>query len=592
MKKQKKSYFKYILCCLSMQFSSAPIHTFFMIIVILLEAIGLTARTIVNENLFDVIIEASEGKVLFTQCLLPIAIMALVTLGQQAINGFKFWYWPVIGDKIAGINKSRLFKKIQKIDPENFEKQEFLDDLNKAKQGIWPLSAVALNVINVICFDGVYALTLGYYLFSMCPILIVTLIVAFVPALVAQNVRLKLFAKLEEESAPIRRENDYYYKAVCDKEYFKETRVLGAFNYFSNLFEKTLSLLIHKQWKTEKKTAIIDAGLNMLSFVGMGVSVLLLFFTTMQGEISIAAFAAIFTSIKTIFDVMDSMMRWDITNISNDIGKVINYIDILDYAENEGCEGSKSGNKYVRASNVMFKYPTSKMYAVDNISLELKEGETIAIVGENGSGKSTLVKLLTGIYKPCEGSITIDDLDTKKYKIDSVRQGISGVFQNFQRYKFNLLDNISISEPGIIDGKECKVNRTINEIGFDINGSIDLNTVLSPEFGGVDLSGGQWQSVAIARGIYRECDFIVLDEPTAAIDPIEEDRIFSQFKNIVNGKNAIIVTHRLGSVRMVDKIVVLDKGKIVDVGTHDDLISRNGKYAELWKSQAEWYDRE
>lgn len=592
MKKQNKSYLKYMLRAVSIQFRSTPFHMVFMILIIMVEAIGLTARTIVNEKLFDTIIRASQGTRSFVECLLPIVIMAMVTLGQQAMNGLKFWYWPVIGDKTAGISKKHLFEKLQRVDAVNFENSEFLDDLNKAKQGIWPLSSVALNVVNVLSFNGIYAISLGIYLFSVCPILIVMLILAFIPALVAQMVRLKLYAKLEEESAPIRRENDYYYKAICDREYFKETRVLGAFKYFSRCFSNSLEILVKKQWKTEKKTTLIDACLNVLSFLGMGISVLLLFFATMNGNVPVAAFAAIFTSLKTIFDVMDAMMKWDITGIGNDMGKVVNYIDIMDYTESNGIKGTKSEIKSVIADRITFKYPGINALAIDNVSLDISDGETIAIVGENGSGKSTLVKLLTGIYKPDRGDVVIDGLNTKNYDAESIRKGISGVFQSFQKYKLSLKDNVSISDLDISDNIDDRISQKIEEIGFDLDDRFEYDTILSPEFGGIDLSGGQWQRIAIARGVYRNHDFIVLDEPTAAIDPIEEDRVFTQFKDIVKGKNAIVVTHRLGSVRLVDRIVVMDKGQIVDFGTHEQLIAKGRKYSELWKAQAAWYKRE
>ena len=590
MKKQKKSYLKYLLRAVSIQFKSTPVHMIIMMLIISLEAIGLTARTIVNENLFDAIIGASLGKISFFQCLFPIVIMAVVTLGQQAMNGIKFWYWPVIVDKTAGINNKLLFKKLQNVEAINFENTEFLDDLNKAKQGIEPLSSVALNVVNVLCFDGIYALSLGWYLFSVCPVLIITLFLAFIPALVSQMVRMKYYEKLESESAPIRRENEYYYKAVCDKEFFKETRVLGAFRYFSKCFSESLEILAKKQWKTEKKTTLIDMSLNSVTFLGMGLSVLVLFMETMRGTVPIAVFAAVFTSLKTIFDVMDAMMRWDITGISNDIGKVTNYIDIMDYKESGGVKGTKSDTKSVVADSVVFRYPLADKDAIQNVSLCIQNGETLAIVGENGSGKSTLIKLLTGIYKPDSGNVIVDGLNTKEYDMASVRKGISGVLQNFQKYKMSLLDNIILSDPYVSDGLGDRVNCTITDIGFDLK--VNYDTLLSPEFGGLDLSGGEWQRIAIARGIYRMHDFIVLDEPTAAIDPIEEDRVFNQFKEIVKGKNAIVVTHRLGSVRLVDKIIVMDNGKIVDMGTHEELIAKEGKYAELWKAQAKWYERE
>lgn len=590
---KNKSYCTYLFRILKIQFCTVPYHTFFILIIILFEAIGLTARTIATQNLFDAIIQVANGKKTFVMCLTPIIVMGVITLTQQALNGFKFFYWTVITDKASGKNKSKLFKKLQKISPELFEDTVFLDDLNKAKEGIRPLTSVALNILNVIFFDITYAVTLGFYLFKLCPVLILMLVLAFVPAVISQTIRIKKFSKLEKESAPIRRENDYYKKVIVDREYYKETRVLGAYDYFNKRFIKTLKLLIHKQWHIEKITTFYEIGLNLLTFIGMGLSIIILFISTMNGNISVAAFAAIFASLSTIFDIMQSMMSWDIACISNDIGKVVNYIYVMDLDEIDGIDGEKSKTKMVIANNINYKYPAREHNSITDVSLEIKDGETIAIVGENGSGKSTLVRLLTGIYRPIEGNVIVDGLDTKKYNLESIHKDVSGVFQSFQKYKLTLFDNIVISEIRKSDQTNESINYILKQSGVEhLLEQINYDTILSPEFGGVDLSGGQWQRLAIARGIYRTNNFIVLDEPTAAIDPIEEDKVFSQFKSIIKGKNSIVVTHRLGSTRFVNKIVVLDKGKIVDIGTHSELLSRPGKYADLWNAQAKWYRRE
>ena len=234
-----------------------------------------------------------------------------------------------------------------------------------------------------------------------------------------------------------------------------------------------------------------------------------------------------------------------------------------------------------------FCYPGRDTAAIDGASLSIASGETIAIVGENGAGKSTLVRLLTGLYGPDEGTVTIGGLDSKKIHPSAVFSGISGVFQRYQRYKMTLGDNVTISSAtGTPD--DDNIQGALDKAEFNEDGLL-LDSMLSPEFDGIDLSGGQWQRLAIARGLYRSSDFIVLDEPTAAIDPIEETRIYNQFKRLAKDKSAIIVTHRLGSTKLADRIVVMDAGKIVDSGTHDELIARPGKYAEMWMAQAAWY---
>ncbi|WP_277408400.1 ATP-binding cassette domain-containing protein [Lacrimispora xylanisolvens] len=199
------------------------------------------------------------------------------------------------------------------------------------------------------------------------------------------------------------------------------------------------------------------------------------------------------------------------------------------------------------------------------------------------------MRLLTGIYRPLEGRVMVGGLDTAKIAPSSLYKGISGVFQKYQRYKMTLEENVAISDNLAKAGLD-QAESALREAGFE-KGSIRMEDMLSPEFGGIDLSGGQWQRIAIARGLYRVNDFIVLDEPTSAIDPIEETRIYKQFQRLAEGKCAVIVTHRLGFAKLADRVVVLEAGEIVDMGTHDELLSRPGKYADMWEAQAQWYER-
>lgn len=223
----------------------------------------------------------------------------------------------------------------------------------------------------------------------------------------------------------------------------------------------------------------------------------------------------------------------------------------------------------------------------------MRAGETIAIVGENGAGKSTLVKLMLGLYTPQEGKVRFGGVDTKEVSSSAIYRGVSAVFQKYQRYKMTLADNIRISDRQAEDElstarldmaaakAELAVASDVYPQGYD--------TMLSREFDGVDLSGGQWQRLAIVRGFYRAHDVIVLDEPTAAIDPLEETRIYRTFTEMSQDKTAIIVTHRLGSAKIADRIIVMDGGKVCEVGTHDTLLRAGGKYAEMYRAQVQWY---
>ena len=182
-------------------------------------------------------------------------------------------------------------------------------------------------------------------------------------------------------------------------------------------------------------------------------------------------------------------------------------------------------------------------------------------------------------------------MDTKTTKLESLFNGVSGVYQRYQRYQMSLKDNVQISD----DNNNDEIDKVLEKVDVDIqspNFQDGIETMLSREFDGVDLSGGEWQRIAIARGLYRHHNFIVLDEPTASIDPIEESRIYQKFIEISKNKTAVIVTHRLGSTKIAHRVIVMDKGRVVDIGSHNELMKKQGLYAEMFNSQAIWYDED
>lgn len=579
-----------IIRIIPIQVKSAPWNCLLENCLAIMNGLSFALSVVATQHLFDAISDAVAGKASYRECVIHLSILAAVTFGQQIINGVQNFHGiGVLLPKSAGGLTELIHKKIKRSNPVIFENTDFLDDLNKAKEGVRAITMFCMLVFACVSFYGVYFIAIGIYLFKLKPMLIITLLLAFIPAMLAQIVNVKIFSNLEEESAPLRREYDYYQKAICDREYFKETRILGAFKFFYKLFEDTMNTLTGKIWKAERRTALLQFALDFTTFAGMAASACMLFTATMSGEITVGMFAAVFTALTQIFAIMQEVVKQHMGNMNRDIGKVVNFIHLLDMPDRAGEEGEINFKEGIVAENISFSYPGRDIPSIKNVSLNIANRETIAIVGENGAGKSTLVRLLTGIYCPTEGTVLVGGLDTAKYSSSSIFKGISGVFQKYQRYKMTLKDNVAISD-NTAEADPDKIKSVLNESGFEKE-SIGLDDMLSPEFNGVDISGGQWQRVAIARGLYRVNDFIVLDEPTSAIDPIEETKIYKQFAHLAEGKYALIVTHRIGSAKLADRIIVMDAGKIVDIGTHDELLARPGQYAKMWEAQAQWYER-
>ncbi|NLC43621.1 MAG: ATP-binding cassette domain-containing protein, partial [Clostridiales bacterium] len=252
----------------------------------------------------------------------------------------------------------------------------------------------------------------------------------------------------------------------------------------------------------------------------------------------------------------------------------------------------RNDNEYeIEFHNVSFKYPSSDTYALRNVSIKLKIGERLAVVGMNGSGKTTFIKLLCRLYDPTEGKITLNSIDIRKYDYAEYMSLFSVVFQDFKLFSFSLGQNVAATT----DYNREKVEECLKEAGFSerYNGMVNRDkTTLYKDFDdkGVEVSGGEAQKIALARALYKNAPFIVLDEPTAALDPIAEYEVYSKFNEIVGTKTAIYISHRLSSCRFCDDIAVFHEGRVIQRGDHDTLVTDiNGKYHELWYAQADYY---
>lgn len=245
----------------------------------------------------------------------------------------------------------------------------------------------------------------------------------------------------------------------------------------------------------------------------------------------------------------------------------------------------------IEFKNVSFKYPHTENYVIKNLNLKLSTGKSFAIVGRNGSGKTTMIKLLLRLYVPTEGQITLNGIDIQEYQYNDYIDIFGVVFQDFKIFSFSLGQNVSAR----MCYDQSKAKACLAKAGFSdrlANMSKDLDTCLYKDFeeDGVEISGGEAQKIALARALYKDAPFIILDEPTAALDPIAEYEIYSKFNEIVENKTAIYISHRLSSCRFCQNIIVFDNGQIVQSGSHEELVTdENGKYYELWHAQAQYY---
>lgn len=320
-----------------------------------------------------------------------------------------------------------------------------------------------------------------------------------------------------------------------------------------------------------------------------------LIYTALQGGITIGSIAKYVTCIMLLAETLINVVRTIQIALDNNhyLKRYFSYFDIPNYMYQGSLTVEKRNDNeyYVEFRNVSFKYPNTEAYALKNVNLKFKIGEKLAIVGMNGSGKTTFIKLLCRLYDPTEGEILLNGVNIQKYDYDEYISVFSVVFQDFSLFSFKLGEVVASSKTF----NENKVHECLQKVNFgerlhEMPEGVHTYLYKGYDQSGIEISGGEAQKIALARALYKDSPFILLDEPTAALDPISEYEVYSNFNAISGDKTTVYISHRLASCRFCDKIAVFDNGEIVQRGSHDELVAdESGKYYELWHAQAQYY---
>ena len=497
------------------------------------------------------------------------------------------------GGKGASALTAALNEKAARLEIVEFETVAAHERLELAKQGVDAAVYMLLFFlfpVNQLIF---FVMAAGY-LFSLSPLLALVIPLMFAPRIASHLIHGSRHYRLERKTVPRLREFQYLERCLVDREYFKETRVLGAGAHLLKRYRAAIGRYGEARWREDFRLGVIDLGLNVLVLLGYGGSFLLAALLLAGGSIGVGGFAVVIYAVSRLMMMTRAVMSMFGTSHRSSVtaSHLLEFLRLDEGRPPGGDAGVATAGSLI-AREVAFAYPGSDADAVGGVDLEVGRGTTLALVGANGVGKTTLAKLLLGLYVPTAGQVTRGGVDTRETSRAAIRGATSAVFQNYQRYQMSLRDNVVLADPGAA-GDEARLLRALREGGVPEelwHGSEGLDVMLSREFGTRDLSLGQWQRLAIARGLFREHDTILLDEPTASIDPLEEQAVYERFMKIAAGRTAIIVTHRLASARLADRILVLDGGRIVEDGTHEQLLARHGLYHRMFTAQAAWYRR-
>ncbi|UNK20359.1 ABC transporter ATP-binding protein/permease [Paenibacillus sp. N3/727] len=399
--------------------------------------------------------------------------------------------------------------------------------------------------------------------------------------------QLQIYVQASEDS----RKAEYLSGLLTDRELASEVRMFQL-NQFIISRWKTLFISVEKlQVQFKNKQELLYGSLQILTQVlQLVMLVILVLFTSFTIGTYLLVTQGLLHLQNTAHELVESFNRLQETSIY--LPSFFKVLQLDEEAEEPHLIQFQGLNHEIKIQNMSFKYPNSERNVLQQIDMTIHVGEKVAIVGHNGSGKTTLVKCLLGLYDHYEGEIVIDGVSLQNYDKNSLREHIAVLLQNYGKYPMSVQENIWLSEEGDGDNNQqlWDAIRLSDSQDF-INALPDfMETQLNPTFSdGVDLSGGQWQKIGLARAYYKNADIVILDEPTAAIDPLAEDRLFQGMLTHLLNKTAIILTHRLGICRWVDKIIVMDGGRVVEIGSHDKLMEEGTYYKEMYDSQLKWY---
>ena len=392
------------------------------------------------------------------------------------------------------------------------------------------------------------------------------------------------------EQSGKRRRLRYLWQLFCTKEPVKEMRTMGFAGFLKEKWVGANVEVVREMEELELKAIRLSAAGVMLKNLSYVANVAIALLLMVRGGLAVGQFAACLTAFGLLQDNL-SMLSEYVARFLQSWHHVEEYYDFFRAeTEKEGEEAYRPFQREVELRGVHYRYPGGDRDALDGVDLTIRKGEHVVIVGVNGSGKTTLSKVLTGAYEACSGGVYYDGRDIAGIRKSGLYRDVSLVPQDFVHYHFSLRENICISDFTRREDEE-RIRGVVQAVGIQelVQGLGGLDAQLGREFGGSELSGGEWQKVAIARGLFRDSGLILLDEPTSALDPLVEYEILTGFLKLIRGKTSVIISHRVGICRHADKVVVMKAGKVVECGGHEELVRAGGEYARIWGEQAKWY---
>ncbi|MES3048717.1 MULTISPECIES: ABC transporter ATP-binding protein [Sphingomonas] len=501
----------------------------------------------------------------------------------------------LLSDRVSNDASVRLMEHAATLDLADFEDAAFQDRMDRARMQasgrmslMGQLFGQAQDIVTVVTFAT------GLVVYA--PWLIVLLAVALVPSFLGEAHFNALSYALSYMRTPQRRELDYVRQVAASADTAKEVKIFGLSPFLIDRYRTISRDTYSASRRLALRRAVWGSAFAALGTIAYYAAYAYIAWRAVTGSISIGDLTFLAASFLRLRGLLEGLL----TGFSSTAGQALYIDDLFSFFRTEpgirSPEGALPFPDPVRQGfvfeDVGFRYPGAERWAVRHLSFTLGSGEVVALVGENGAGKTTLVKLLARLYDPVEGRVLLDGRDLREYDLDGLRAAIGVIFQDFVRYNLPAADNIAVGRIEARDDRGRIEAAASAALADDVVAKLPdgYDQMIGKRFrNGVDLSGGEWQKMAIARAYMRDAQVLILDEPTAALDARAEYEVFQRFRELSAGRSAVLISHRFSSVRMADRILVLSDGRVEASGTHDDLLAAGGRYAELFELQAAGY---
>jgi ATP-binding cassette subfamily B protein len=500
----------------------------------------------------------------------------------------------LFADRFTRYVSIRVMEHASRLDLASYEDPVFYDKLERAR--VQATDRIAMvQAIGTMAQQIITAITLSAGIVIFSPWLLVALVLAVVPAFLGESHFAFQGYALNIRQTPVRRQLDYLRTLGASKESAKELKLFGLSGFLSGEYTRLSNDLYDQNAHLARRRLVAGALLSLLSTGAYYGAYAYVIYRTVTGALSwgslqflAGALAGASQNIQSIFSTFSSIA--DQSLFLTDLVEFLRVQPTI-RSKPDALPAPRPIRDGVLFENVSFTYPGSSRLVLDRLDLRVDPGERLALVGENGQGKTTIVKLLTRLYDPTEGRIFLDGIDLRDYEIDDLHSQIGVIFQDFVRYEMTARSNIAAGRIDAADESAIRI-AAIKSLASQVIERLPdaYDQLLGRRFeGGVDLSGGEWQKMALARAYLRDAQILILDEPTAALDARSEFEVFQRFTELTRSRMALLISHRFSTVRMADRIVVLEDGRIAEQGTHNQLVALGGRYSGMFEMQAANY---